>query len=164
VATFVTMYNIDDLRRAANVRTVRWFGYRLDNIKDWDKINWKKFSEEGVALREASDLTDALVQVLNATAPCTPTTSRSTTPWTFTPANRSAAIQDHNDRELQDAIVALTDRLRYLCTSDLDALAAQDLYPSTPGEAADQTQVRTEIDKFLLNVGDLYNDNAVNMH
>jgi hypothetical protein len=164
VATFVTMYNIDDLRRAANVRTVRWFGYRLDNIKDWDKINWKKFSEEGVALREASDLTDALVQVLNADSPVHTDNQQVNDALDLYSRNRSAAIQDHNDRELQDAIVALTDRLRYLCTSDLDALAAQDLYPFHAREAADQTQVRTEIDKFLLNVGDLYNDNAVNMH
>jgi hypothetical protein len=29
----------------------RWYGYRLDNIQNWQKITWDRFSREAKRLR-----------------------------------------------------------------------------------------------------------------
>jgi len=51
----------DVLQQAANASPLHWFGYRLDTIKQWEELDWKRFSSEGQQLAKAEALDNSFI-------------------------------------------------------------------------------------------------------
>jgi hypothetical protein len=66
IATMSITYQFDTANSGITTET-RWFGYRVDNInpdKGWVKMDWVRFRDEGLKVRDAVDLYESLDEVL----------------------------------------------------------------------------------------------------
>jgi|GEM_PF-2517142 len=47
---------------------MRWFGFRIDTIKEWERVDWPLFSKEGQEMAKISARTGALVDLFSSSA------------------------------------------------------------------------------------------------
>ena len=68
MATYTETFQPDDLQKAASLQEIRWFGLRLDNIdpKQWEALDWDRFSEEGLELRKVEELSKLMIAFLES--------------------------------------------------------------------------------------------------
>ena len=61
VATFTKTTKLRGRDRLSRYENTRWYGYRLDNIEEWQKISWAHFSSEAEKLQKIEDQTEILL-------------------------------------------------------------------------------------------------------
>ena len=70
VATFTKTTKLRGRDKLSRYEDTRWYGYRLDNIKKWQKISWKLFSREAERLHEIETRTEDIIRYfLTGTGP-----------------------------------------------------------------------------------------------
>ncbi len=156
VASYVQVYQLDNLQKAAQKGKTRWFGYRLDTVKQWQELNWAKFSAEGVHLRQIENTTDAIVDVVTSDAPPKVDNEQVNDIVSLYINDAESAIKRNNKEDLLAAVQTLVEHLDTVGDTDLKNFAAQNLYDYHAREAKDQLQVRESLSKLLQNVGSLY--------
>jgi len=151
IATYAMKnYTPDELQRAANTPPLRWFGYRLDTIKEWQELDWKRFNAEGDRLAAVEQRTESFIQIFPLLRSHSPT-------QTHLPDSNIDAAYATYVRETQKAIAdastgdALTAQKKLLATlttyldNDTNDLSAQNLYSYHADELKAQLQIRDVI-------------------
>ncbi|MGF1448313.1 MAG: S1C family serine protease [Opitutales bacterium] len=64
VATYLVTYHTDELRKRADKTETRWFGFRVDSVKEWEGVAWERFRREAQDFAAIEDTTDALYELL----------------------------------------------------------------------------------------------------
>lgn len=62
VATFTRTTKLQGRDKLSRYDDTRWYGYRMDNIQKWQKVDWSRFSKEGKRLREIENRTEDIVR------------------------------------------------------------------------------------------------------
>jgi hypothetical protein len=62
VATFTKTTKLQGRDQLSRYDETRWYGYRLDNIQNWQKITWDRFSREAKRLNEVETRTEDIVR------------------------------------------------------------------------------------------------------
>ena len=66
VATYLIVKEYDlTTKRKMVRREIRRFGYRLDNVKQWQAVNWGAFRQQAAEIESITGLTDDLYDLLN---------------------------------------------------------------------------------------------------
>jgi S1-C subfamily serine protease len=130
MATYTEIIKQDDLQTAANMREIRWFGVRLDNIdpKQWQALDWERFSDEGLKVRKVEDLSKLMIAFLqNQKLP--PNDDDKVMDAIVTlGVNAGAAIKLKNAQEYLNAIQTFMQTLQQLAQDDLQQLAEMNMY------------------------------------
>jgi hypothetical protein len=157
VATYVSKYHLDDLQKAADYRQLHWFGYRLDNIKKWEPIDWDRYTREGEEYEQIKSLTNSLIGAM---------TSANQNPAGDNAEINKAILQYQLDRQVAlregdskaglDAVQKYVGRLHALArkTDDIDDLLDHNPYSYHANGAKEQLEVRKEIDQALNSLND----------
>jgi hypothetical protein len=143
VATYAIVYTLDELKKAADQRSVRWFGYRLDNITTWDKLDLNRFNEEGKKIEAMESLTAGFIDLLS---------DKETDNPKILDTIKQYVIDRNKAQSRSDAITAVqsfANNLQALSDSDIRALAHTTLYPFHARRLAEEKEVRAEISKAL---------------
>jgi len=152
IATFAILYKLDPLKKAANAASTRWFGYRIDNIKKWEIIDWKRFSDEGIKVEEVEDMSKLLIALLDGDKlPAIDNDSIKTAIATFR-EDIAVAEAHHNDNEVIDAVQGFNNRLHHIADSDIDELSQGPLYSYHADKLKEQLELRKEIDTAFLDI------------
>jgi hypothetical protein len=147
VATYAITVDFDELKQASQASKLRWFGYRLDNIKEWRAIDWQKFSEEGQQLRQIESLTDALVTALSSPDPNGDNDQVNQAMLEYQVQIHRATTAAAQRQALLNLIAHLHTFARY--DDDIKDLVESDPYPFHAEMAHQQEQLRAQIEQAL---------------
>ncbi len=161
LATYYVEYRIADSlqdksdSKKKEMQNRRWFGFRLDTIKNWDRIDWNRFAAEGRLMAQLDDRTQALLALFN---------------------NKNALMQSR-DRKIQQAISyfyrdvrkagVTDDYFTQRCQSlmrDLRNAATEDLRSVRPQYGFHREQLeeirktREQIEESLVHVEDFFRE------
>jgi hypothetical protein len=148
IATYIkTVYTQTELEKAADAPPVRWFGYRLDTIKQWETLDWPRFSSEATRLEEIQTRTSSFVQLFQLLAAKTPTSahlkdSNIDLAYTSFFQSEERAIADNNKRDVLFALKTLISTLTPFLDNDTSAMSDLKLYSFHANELKAQTQIR----------------------
>jgi hypothetical protein len=152
IATFTITYKLDTLKKAANAAQTRWFGYRIDNIKKWESLDWKRFSAEGIKVAEMENMSKLLIALLEGDKlPYIDNDSVKTAIATFRD-DIAVAEQHHNDSAVIDAVQSFNNRLHHIADSDIGELTKGPLYSYHADKLKDQLELRKELDTAFLDI------------
>jgi hypothetical protein len=157
IATYVKKdYTPDELQQAANAPQLRWFGYRLDTIKQWEAIDWARFSSEADRLAEIEDRTGSLVQIFQLLTAKTPTgahfkDSNIDVAYAGFIQEEQWAITANSQRSALSALKNLLNTLTPLLDNDTSALSDLKLYSFHSAELKNQIQIREVIRQRIQN-------------
>jgi S1-C subfamily serine protease len=152
VATYATKLSPDDLKKASDIKQIRWFGYRLDNIKQWEAIDWDKFTQEGADLEKIKNVTDGLLGVFSGlNSPAAMANDQVSKAVMQYQLDLQLAQHDGNGHAAMAADAAFVERLHAMARDDNDIKDFLDHNPySFHAEAAkEQEDLRTQIDQLL---------------
>jgi S1-C subfamily serine protease len=158
IATYtIQYYNPDDLQKAAQAPQLRWFGYRLDTIKQWNQLDWVRFSSEGQQLAKIQDRTDSFVDLLLQMRTKPPNLVQVKDPqinqaYSEYLLQEQRAVAANNRPDFLSAAKELITSLNALMEDDLAAVSDQDLYPFHATEFKYQQEVRKVITQSLQEV------------
>jgi hypothetical protein len=158
VATYVEVYDLDTLQKAAQKGKTRWFGYRLDNVKEWQELDWARYSAEGVQLRDIESTTDAILDEITSDSPHQVDNDQVNDIVTIYESDVDTAIQHRNREDLLAAVAMLAEHLNTIGDSELKNYAAENLYDYHAREAQEQLAERTQLNQLLQNVGDIFHE------
>ena len=152
VATYLTINNYDTTTNEKNAKPViRRFGYRLDNVKQWQGVNWTAFHAQAAEMDKIGALTDDLYDFFRDISENkgSVTPDRHTNPVIKNRINEWIANKGKN-QSTEDQAMADENFLSFLkvaCESDV-ATAKRDIsYDYFQRELADQQQTRDEMAK-----------------
>jgi len=155
VATYTVTRESDDLttKKKAPQVEVRRFGYRIDNVKGWQAVNWAAFDAQAALMDSITQRTDELESffknageyqgVATADLPMNSAISGQIKQWKST--RRPGESPD-------DVAAAGANFLTFLkvdCESDLTAAQSRITYDYFRRELADQKRERDEMAKAL---------------
>jgi len=155
LATFVRTFKSDELQTAADIPQMHWFGYRLDTIKDWEPLDWSRFSSEGQQLAKMNDLNNAFIktiqqvqakseiQVTNATI------NKALSTYSQEVTN---AMKAKNARDVNDARQRLWVRLVAVLDEDSSAIDSSKLYSFHADDLKQQMEIRKAIKDYMLSI------------
>jgi len=131
VATMSTTYKTDSVYPGITTDTT-WSGYRVDNINPdngWVKLDWSRFRDEGLKVRNAEDVFMSLDALLrNKPVTDVPSQIIKTAIADFQ-SDVNLAIAHHNKQDQQAAFQTFNSKLRSLTDSSLNELTKSALYP-----------------------------------
>ncbi len=131
IATMSITYKVNADYTGITTET-RWFGYRVDNIdpdKGWVKMDWARFRDEGIKVRDAVDLYMSLDAVLKDKATMSISSELVHTVINDFQSEISLAGGHNNKREVQLAFQSLNSKLRSLADNGTTELSNATLYP-----------------------------------
>ena len=155
VATYATKLAPDDLKTASGIKQIRWFGYRLDNIKQWETIDWDRFMEEGEALDRIKSVTDGLIGVLSGlNNPAVMDNDQISKAVLQYEAEMQAAKLDRNVHAATQADAEFVERLHTVARDDNDIkdFLSHNSYSYHANAAKEQEDTRAQIDQLLTTV------------
>jgi hypothetical protein len=158
IATYASnTYTPSELQRAANTPPLRWFGYRLDTIKEWQELDRKRFEDEGDHLALVAQRTNSLIQVyqlLRARSPGQAHLADSNIDVAYATYVRDAkkAIAANSPGDTQTALKKLLSDLIIYLDNDTSILASQDLYSYHADQLKAQIQIREVIRQGLQEI------------
>jgi len=153
IATYVkNVYTQSELDKAADAPPVRWFGYRLDTIKQWETLEWPRYTSEAVRVVEIKNRTDSFVQLFQLLAAKTPASahlkdSNVDVAYANFIKAEERAITDNNRRDVLSALRTLLNTLTPFLDNDTTALSDLKLYSFHAAELKSQMQIREVIRK-----------------
>jgi hypothetical protein len=130
LATYTITYQLDNLTKAANMQPTRWFGLRLDNIdpKQWEELNWARFSADGSQIGEIEDVSKTLIAFLtNQKLPPTNNDHIISLIATFQ-RNAALAIGRKSTPDYLDAAQSFFSDMQSLAYKDMSQLSTKKLY------------------------------------
>jgi hypothetical protein len=148
IATMSRTYRVSADNSGSATET-RWYGYRVDNIdpnKGWVKMDWARFGEEGIKVRDAEDLYESLYAVLKGTnlrGVTNPLVHRAIIDYQ---AEISSATLHNNQQERAAAIPRLNRRLRSLADNGIAEFAYIQLYPYHSEQIKELDEFRQYLD------------------
>jgi hypothetical protein len=132
IATLAVTYNQDTITKFDLTSNTRWFGYRLDIIDPvtgWQKLDWSRFSAEGVKLEAIISLSKTMIAILaNQTPPVTDDVHVRNAVEAFK-SDVALAQQQNSKQAFIEAYKDFHLKLHNIVTADLHDLASQPLYP-----------------------------------
>jgi hypothetical protein len=157
VATY-TVTNQYDLTTNRRLKRpiVRRFGYRLDSVTGWQRVNWRAFDAQAVEMENIEGLTDDLYDFFRGLAEnngrMTPgqTTNRIIKDLIYEWIDDTSHHASPEDKIQADQ--SFLSSLKVVCQSDVSTAQNQISYDYFARELADQRQTRDEMAKAI---GDL---------
>jgi hypothetical protein len=131
IATMSITYKYDADKHGLTADT-RWFGYRVDNIdpnKGWVKMDWKRFSDEGLKVRAAVDLYTSLDAVLQDDATIEIASQPVHTALMELQTDVGTAKAHNNKQEMQSVLQNFNHKLQSLADNGTTELTSATLYP-----------------------------------
>lgn len=152
VATYLTINNYDTTTNEKNVKPViRRFGYRLDNVKQWQAVNWTAFHAQALEMDKietlTGDLYDFFRDISENKGGVTP--GRHTNPVIKNRIDEWIANKGKN-QSAEDQAMANGNFLSFLkvaCQADVNAAKRDVSYDYFQRELAEQQQARDEMAK-----------------
>ena len=152
VATYLIVNNYDAATNQKNTRpVVRRFGYRLDNVKQWQAVDWRSFTAQAAEMEKIKTLTGDLYDFFrdldDNKGKVTP--ERHTNPVIKSQIDQWIASRTSN-QSATDRNAANANFLSFLkvaCESDVTAAKQHIGYDYFQRELADQQQARDEMAK-----------------
>ncbi len=155
IATMSITYKMDADKRGITADT-RWFGYRVDNIdpdKGWVKMDWARFRDEGLKVRDAMDLymsLDAVLRDKNPSDIASPLVHRAILEFQ---SEVSSAKARHNLQDYQSVMQDFNRKLQNLADSGINELSSATLYPY-------HTHIVKELDDLRKYMDATFEDNT----
>jgi len=132
MATLSITYKQDVTKQFGLASDTRWFGYRLDNIDPntgWQKLDWTRFSAEGLKISMMQNLSRAMIAALtNQPSPVVTEASAKLAISDFKAAY-ALAVQRQNKQALVDAYKQFGSKLHNIAMSNFQDPSNQSLYP-----------------------------------
>jgi len=132
---------------------VRRFGYRLDSIKQWQRVNWPIFYSEAVQMDNIESLTDELYGLfrdlsnsgasISADNYDNPAIKQPIGDWVNAVSGRPS------EEDVKQADENLLSYLKVACESDVTDAQRQMVYDYFSRELSDQKQIRDQMAKAL---------------
>jgi len=159
VATMSITYRAGTARSGLSTET-RWFGYRVDNIdpnKGWVKLDWARYSAEGIKVRDALDLYKSLSAVIKDEP-----MSNITNPLVHQAvmgfiSEYRVAISHNNRMDLKGAFPHFNQKLRSLADNGVSDLVNQPMYPYHKEIVQELDEVRKYMDEVFVDSNEEYN-------
>jgi len=157
--TITNEYDVTTNRKMAQPK-IRRFGYRLDNVKQWQTVNWWTFRQQAAQMESVTELTDDLSNLLDDIVEH----RGGITPGRHDNPTIKAGIDNWCEaqkgrRSRDERLAANETLLTYLkgaCEADIDAAERQMNYDYFQRELTKQKQYRTamakEFEEVLLGV------------
>jgi len=157
IATYTLTYQLEDTKKTDNVTTTRWFGYRIDNIKRWEALDWARFSAEGIKVRAVEDMSDLLIALLEGQKLPDVNVDKTLIDGAISTYQSDKALaQRHNSpTEYVEAIQRLNNNLHSIGDNNLKQLTGIPLYSYHANKLKEQLELRKEIDKAFLDINRL---------
>lgn len=152
VATYLVINNYDDVTNEKNAKPViRRFGYRIDNIKQWQAVDWRAFRSQAAEMDRIETLTDDLYDFFRDMHD----NKGSVTPERHTnPVIKNRIDQWQSDKagkhSAADQNMANANFLSFLkvaCQADVTAAKQRMAYDYFQRKLANQQQARDEMSK-----------------
>jgi len=156
MATYAVTYKLSELGKVANVPEIRWFGFRLDNIdpKQWEPMDWARFSDEGLAVEEIVELSRLEIALLsNQKLPASGDAKIMSAVGALR-TGVSAAVTRGNQQDYLKTIQAFFQQMRSLAASDVNQLSHYKLYSYHAELVKELQDVRTSIEKTYATEAD----------
>lgn len=157
VATYLVVNNYDSATNEKNAKPViRRFGYRIDNVKQWQTVDWRSFYAQAAEMEKIETLTDDLDDFFRDLDE----NKGSVTPGRHT----NPVIKNRIDQWLADrsgnhsaADIGMADEnflsfLKVACQSDVTAARQHMSYDYFQRELAGQQQIRDEMSKAFVEI------------
>ncbi len=132
IATLAITYNQDTITKFDLTSNTRWFGYRLDNIDPatgWQKLDWARFSAEGVKLEAITILSNTMIAILTNKTPPQADDVHVRNAVEALKSDVALADQQNSKQAFIEAYKDFHLKLHNIATADLHDLASQPLYP-----------------------------------
>jgi hypothetical protein len=153
IATYMTIkkYDVTTTKRTMVRTEIRRFGYRLDNVRQWQPVNWAAFRQQAAQLEGITDLTDDLYSFLgdfvenrHAVNP-----ARYTNPVLKDGLQKWCDMQrgSQNWRDGFGGTAPLLTFLKAACESDIGIAQRQSEYDYFQRELAEQKEYRDAMEK-----------------
>ncbi len=152
IATYLTINNYDAATSEKNAKpVVRRFGYRLDNVKGWQTVDWRSFYAQAAEMEKIETLTDDLYDFFRDLQE----NKGSVTPERHTnPVIKNRIDQwledksgNHSAADQNEANANFLSFLKVACQSDVTAARQHMSYDYFQRELAGQQQARDEMTK-----------------
>ena len=155
IATLRVTYKPDVTKQYGLTSDTRWFGYRLDNIdpdKGWQKLDWARFSAEGLKIEALKNLTKTMIAILlNQNPPLLDDKPVQQALESFK-SDYAHASQVSSKQAFIDAYKQFHSRLHNIAVSDIQDLANMSLYPYHSGVLKEQQEWQTVLDAAYADV------------
>lgn len=152
IATMSITYKFDT-DTSGMTTDIRWFGYRVDNIdpnKGWVKLNWSRFSDEGIKVRDAVDLytsLDALLKGKSATGVSSQLVHAAIIEFQ---SQIHSALARNNQQDYQSDIQSFIRKLQSLADNGIADLSSDTLYPYHAKIVNELDDLRKDMDQAFL--------------
>jgi hypothetical protein len=131
IATMTYTYKSDVAQKYNLTSSIRWFGYRLDNIDPktgWQKLDWTRFREEGVKIDLIENLTNVMIAVLQKQPlppVIEPSVQQAISEFNM---NLAQAIKQNNQQAYVGAYKLFDGNMHNLAVSDFQDLSDEPVY------------------------------------
>ncbi len=154
VATYLVTYHTDELRKRADKTETRWFGFRVDSVKEWEGVAWERFKREARDFEAIEETTDALYELLR--------TGRvpSGNPEledAFRMANDDLRHADSRS-EILDTLETLNLRINSVATADLNAFKKRRPYDFFSDQAEQHERYRRAVVEYIEDYDEVLRD------
>jgi len=155
IATYTLTYNLDDPKKTASATTTRWFGYRIDNIKKWETLDWARFSAEGIEVQQVEDMSEFLIALLDGQK-LPPLDNAEINGFISTFLDEKMAAEKRNSpSDYIQAVQSFNNKLHNIADTQLSRLAGTPFYSYHANKIKEQVELRKEIDKAFLDINRL---------
>lgn len=155
IATLTVTYNQDTITKYGLTSNTRWFGYRLDNIdpaSGWQKLDWARFSAEGVKLEAITILSNTMIAILTNKTPPVMDDVHIRNAVEELKSDVTRADQQNSKLAFIEAYKDFHLKLHNIATTDLHDLASQPLYPYHAKVLKQLQDLQTALDAAYANI------------